>query len=368
MLYNGFRFTLIFLSLACTILTIFALAGSYANKSYLTDSYLINFHLAGLNLNQVIDINKFTKRDDTTTTGTTTTAATTAPGYYTTIPAAIQDLFATVTPQQLGIADVYSVSYWGYCRGALLEPEQEYNSNLGSYFYNFDNSNVNWTWCSDPKPGFFFDPIDIMQIELTRAIEGIVVDAQSEAITQLTITSKSEIKVLIDNITPERLNLPGHLQSDLTRLNTLTKSAFSIMVTVAVLSFVSTVIQILGYFFSPEKCCLSFLNFLFEFSISLLSFTGSVIVTAVYVKVRGLANKEATDYGIKAFLSINFYAFTWSATMVANLVVFVNLLGHCCGMFGTGRKHYRMVKTDGGYEHGKHEEKHEKHHDTTDSD
>ena len=47
----------------CCILEIFAVTGSYDNKKYLTDTYLINFHIDSLDLTKLIDSSRITKRD-----------------------------------------------------------------------------------------------------------------------------------------------------------------------------------------------------------------------------------------------------------------------------------------------------------------
>lgn len=63
MIFKIFRVILIILSLIVAILQLFAITGSYKNQNYLTDTYLINFHLDNLNLGAVIDYSKLTKRE-----------------------------------------------------------------------------------------------------------------------------------------------------------------------------------------------------------------------------------------------------------------------------------------------------------------
>ncbi|RLV94916.1 Pre-mRNA-processing factor 19 [Spathaspora sp. JA1] len=256
MLYKAFRVILIFLSLAVTLLSIFALVGSTANKPYLTETFLIKFQLNQLNLKQVINVNQFSKRDWTQPAATTTydsglwvtptpqpavnngqpnpapaqapvPGSTTPSGYYTSVPAAINDLFTRLTPAQLGIADVYSVGFWGYCRGEIINPSPTY-STTGQLIESKDSAKTNFTWCSKPKPGFFFNPVTVLIEEMTRAINGEVVDSESLPISQLTTQSRSEMKVLIDNINKDYFTLPGDLQKKITQFQQLTKAAFAL--------------------------------------------------------------------------------------------------------------------------------------------
>ncbi|KAI3402879.1 hypothetical protein KGF56_004340 [Candida oxycetoniae] len=403
MLYGCFRLILIFFSLACLILTCFAVTGSYENKSYLTPTYLINFHLNGLDLKKIIDdsVGSFgkrqhpdlkrgdvdLKREDTTATPTiaiptglaaAATSLINQPGFtsnlanvassvgisipssvptstgeiVSTVQAAIADLLNNVTPAELGIADVYSTSFWGYCRGERISNgTTTFDNALGRFIdQNFDNSKVNYTWCSPPKAGFFFDPVEIFKQEMNRTIDGVAVDTQSQVVNQLSAQYKNELKVLIGNLTNEDLHLPGDLQKNLETLNNLTLAGFALMVIAACLSFISIIFQLLAFCLSPDSCCLSFLNFMFQFAIFIISILGAALITGCYAYVRRLVNENVGDFGIKSFLSINFYAFAWSAAVAALLVVIFNLLGHCCGCFGTGRRRYRRVETV-AYEH-----------------
>ena len=61
---------------------------------------------------------------------------------------------------------------------------------------------------------------------------------------------------------------------------------------------------------------------LFECIIGLIAFVGAVVVTATYSYVKAQVNGNLDTFGVKSFLSINFYAFVWSAVIVCILVVF----------------------------------------------
>ncbi|EDK44764.1 hypothetical protein LELG_02943 [Lodderomyces elongisporus NRRL YB-4239] len=405
-----FRAIIIFFSLACLILSCFAIAGSYKNANYLTSTYLINFHLDGLDLRQIISTSigsgsRKIKRADTTATATATVSTGTTfstssnTGLATTVASqveawanaasgltsssttdasdiisAIADVLDNLSALELGLADVYSTSFWGYCRGektgnsttattssssSSSSTSSSSNSSVLKWMdNNFDNSDVNYTWCSAPKVGFFFDPVEILKEELNRTIDGKSVDSQSDDISQLSQTYKSELKQLIDNLSLLDLNLPGNLQNDLKTLNNLTKAGFALMIITSVLSFISIVVQLMGCCVSPDNCCLSFLNFMLQVLVFLAAIIGAGLVTGCYVFVRKQINNNLSEFGIKSFLSINFYAFAFSAAVAALLVVIFSLLGHCCGIcggrrVGRGRGRYRAARQDApaAYEH-----------------
>lgn len=339
-----YRFILVFFSIACLILTAFAITGSYENKSYLTPTYLINFHLNKLDLRQIIspsigDNSSKRKRadDDNDSTPTTTStgsipsnaqqwinAASSIAGNLPsdfssiasavgtnlpssvpsdlasvlpsslptgdvelTISAAIANLLNNVSPEELGIADVYSVSYWGYCRGDLKSNKSSvFDGDLGRLVdENFDNSNVDYTWCSPPKAGYFFNPATVIREELNRTIEGQQIDSQSLLINELSSQYVDDLKVLVNNIADEYLNLPSDLQNNLGTLNNITKASFAMMIIAAVFSFISIVFQIMAMCLSPDNCCLSFLNFALQLVTFLASILAAGLATGAYVFV-----------------------------------------------------------------------------------
>ncbi|CAD1811161.1 SUR7/PalI family protein [Candida parapsilosis] len=402
-----YRFILVFFSIACLILTAFAITGSYENKSYLTPTYLINFHLNKLDLRQIIspsigdNSSKRKRADDDNDSTPTTTSTGSIPSnaqqwinvassiagnlpsdfssiasavgtnlpssvpsdlasvlpsslptgdVESTISAAIANLLNNVSPEELGIADVYSVSYWGYCRGDLKSNKSSvFDGDLGRLVdENFDNSNVDYTWCSPPKAGYFFNPATVIREELNRTIEGQQIDSQSSLINELSSQYVDDLKVLVNNIADEYLNLPSDLQNNLGTLNNITKASFAMMIIAAVFSFISIVFQIMAMCLSPDNCCLSFLNFALQLVTFLASILAAGLATGAYVFVRRKVNDETGDYGIKSFLSINFYAFAWSAAVAAFLVVVFSAVGHCCGCFSGERRRYRQVAA---YEH-----------------
>lgn len=447
MIFKIFRVILIILSLIVAILQLFAITGSYKNQNYLTDTYLINFHLDNLNLGAVIDYSKLTKRElqeistpvnyfdktkkrspsapskreaqesgwyylpgsqttqsagdsqsasvssaasaatshqaatsvskwwnqasgtaavsgesdlpatatnvgqsgETTLASQATDGSSTSGGYYTTVAQAVRDLLGDVSPQQLGMAQVYSIGYWGYCRGYVVQSGD--NNKV------FDNDHVVYTWCSKAKVNFFFNPLTVFLDEMKKTVKGVGIDAQSTYISELSYTQRSELQVLIDSLQQDDLNLPGNLDKNLNTLHNLTSASFGLLFSVAILSLISVIIQLFAFCFSPEKCCLSFLNFLFQSIICLLAIVGAGIATGTYQYVRSQVNDNTDIYGVKSFLSVNFNAFIWSAAVASMLVVFFNLLGHCCGLFGH-RKHYRTIRHEEEHHDDDHEHEH----------
>lgn len=339
-MFKFFRFILIVLSLAAALLSIFGLIGSYTNKSYLTQTYLINVHLDDLDLSKLLEASDFkaskTKRDwasqiisatgNSDAASAVSDAASAAESYV----SGNSDLINQIVQldySDLGLSSVYQIGYWGYCKGQVTEKHKSDT---------FDNSNVNITWCSKPKPGFKFDPLDIFKRELNATLQ-----RDADGTDPISATIRNDIDYLVDNLSYDNLNLPGDLNSKISIFNNLTTASFGLLLAGAVLAIISVVIQLLGCFMSPDSCCLSFLNFLFEVAIFVILFVGSVIVTFTYTYTRGQINDQTEDYGIKSYLSINFYAFIWSGTVAALLCCGFNLLGHCCGLFSTGRKRFR---------------------------
>lgn len=361
-----FRPILVFFTLATLMLSIWSVIGSYKNESFLTQNYLIDFHLTQLDLSKLIETANFSKRDDilppsqvipsttykkrdtiiderdvwssvtSSVAGAISSGTTTSSG----VSSVVSQIVNSLSYSDLGLADVYTVGYWGYCRGEVTN-DKTYDSSLQKYVKPFDNNKLNITYCTPPKVGYRFDPLTILKHEINNTINNIV-DGASVS-TDISYAVQSELEVLVDNLSYDNLELPGDLNKKLDLVNSLTKAGFALLLVTAVLSFLSILVQFLGCCFSPDSCCLSFLNFLFEFVIFILGLVGAALITGVYLYVRKEVNDEVKDYGIKSFLSVQLYAFAWSSVVASFLVVIFNLLGHCCGLFGTGRKRYRTL-------------------------
>lgn len=335
-------------------MSVFALVGSYKNESYLTKIYLLDFHLTHLKLSEIIDVSKFNKRDnvdrmldvsdvENVDAVENRDLSSTLDG----VQSAIDGIIDSLTYKDLGLAEVYSISLWGYCKGEVSGEAKTKNG--------FDNSKINFKWCSKPKPAYFFDPLTILKHELNNTINDRITGPGEGSLVETAV--KKQLQVLLDNVSYESLNLPGSLYKDLKLLNRLTTAAFVLILICAVLAVIAVVIQLLGCCVSPENCCLSFLNFFFQTIVFLTGVIGAGIATGAYMFVRQEINKKTSDVGVKSYLSIAFYALIWSAVVAAFLVLVFCLLGHCCGCCFGKKKKYEPVgppvpeKDDMGYDH-----------------
>ncbi|KAG2734174.1 hypothetical protein G9P44_002180 [Scheffersomyces stipitis] len=366
-MFTIFRIILIFFSIACTVLTAFAVTGSFKNERFLTNTYLVNVHLTSLNTSALINMAasgaNIQKRATSTIPqvaagskdvwGTVTSTAAEVwqsaqngdisgaeSSIIQTIDAAIPD----ISYRELGLPDVYSFSYWGYCRGYIIGDITASNN------HPFDNNKVNYTWCSPAQVGFQLKPIDLFKTELNNTLNNRV-NGLPAGIQTAASTYSNQLQLLLNSIGDDNLQLPGNLNENIDRLNTVTVVSFGFLLTACVLSAISVIIQLLAFFFSPNSCCLTFLNFLFQVLVLIVVLVASATATGVFFFVRGQINDHTNEFGMKSFLSINFYAFAWSAAAAALLVVLFGLLGHCCGLFGTGRRRYRAVQPPVAYDH-----------------
>lgn len=333
-MFKIFRFILIVFSLASALLSTFALIGSYKNELYLTNIYLINVHLGGLKLSELFDASNFS-RDVSEKVAAQESKVSASD-----VSSVINSIIDNLDYSDLGLADVYSISFWGYCRGEATN--EKIGNPLSKATDDFDNNKLKFSYCSKPTPGYMFDPLNVIKHEINNTINDIT-DGVVSLNSGISTAIKGQLSTLVDGLTYENLNLPGDLNKKLTLLNNITKAAFVLMLVGLVFSYLSVIIQLLGCFMSPDNCCLSFLNFIFEALTFIILLVGVALATGAYIFVRREVNDNSSDYGVKSFLSIQFYALAWSGVVAALLVVIFNLLGHCCGLFGTHRNRYRTV-------------------------
>ena len=142
-MFKFFRFLLIIFSIAAAILSVFALIGSYKNELYLTDIYLIDVHLSGLKLSKLFDVNNF-KRELPPLVNEALILEERADVSSSEITTAINNIVDSLTYQELGLADVYSISFWGYCRGTATN--DKIANPLKKVTNNFDNNKVNFPY------------------------------------------------------------------------------------------------------------------------------------------------------------------------------------------------------------------------------
>lgn len=255
----------------------------------------------------------------------------------------VSELIGNVNVTDLGIAEYYSVGYWGYCRGSLGGTEQ-WLDELGSFGKQFNNRDVTFNYCSPPKVGFKFDPLEILKHELTNKIKGSVDGGNDSIEGQLTAMLEAQILALVSSVTYEDLGLPGELKEYLTLLNNLTVAAFSLILAGACLAFISFGFQVIGLCCSPDNFCLSCLSFMLMLLVCIVTFVGSGLSTGTYIFVRQQVNNNMERFGVKGWLSVQYYAFLWSAAAASLCLIVFAFLGYCCGCFHSGKRRYRLVR------------------------
>lgn len=304
------RLILIVLALATTLLSIFAIIGSYKNEDYLTRIYLVDIHMTNFKLGKVLNLDKlgvsFDQED---------------------ILNKILDQF---TYDKLGLSQVYSASFWGYCKGSVKGND--------SSSHGFDNSNLNITWCSPAKAGYYLDPLEIFKKDMNSSLKNT--DSGHHILDGV---AKKYLGEIVDNLSYNSMGLPGNMQDNLTLLNNLTKAGFALLFITAILLVLFVVFQILGFIFDPRNLCYSCINFFFETLIFVCAAVGSALLTGAYYYVRRTFNNNLSDYGMKSFLSIAFYALCWSACASTIIILLFNLIAHCCG-FTFRRNRYKSIQ------------------------
>lgn len=401
-----FRLTALFCTAAITVLSIWALVGSYKNEAYLTSNYLISIQLSNLNVSAIVsDATNNAKRDyppesyiptptenlaqrdiSSLTEGVATntdlakviSSATAALAQATSVStnvnsiiqelenlastASIPDSVVTLAAElaneaedtvsslltglnalDLGLADMYSVGYWGYCRGSISGSSNKWLKDLGEFGKEFSNQAVDYDYCSSPKVGYKFDPLELLRHEIINHINNVT-DGLS-AVVGSTVSDELALQLLAiaGSITYENLGLPGSLKKNLDLLHNLTVASFGLILAGAVLAFISFLFQLVGLCCSPQNMCLSILNFGVMLVVFLVVLIGSALSTGAYVYVRKEVNNSISDFGAKAFLSVQYYAFLWSAVAAGILMLIIAFVGYCCGCFRDSGRLYRRV-------------------------
>lgn len=360
------------------VLAVLALLSSY-KKGALNAFFVVEVTMTRVNLGAMLEASKFGKREDTgqylgncaygndgsysnsvctstspprlsasessnavqllvavfatTTSISAATPTASAPTYSAgSLQAAVQRI-ARMSHRDLGLADVYSVSLWGYCRGSLSATA---TTTDGITTTHYDASRTDFTWCSPPRAGFAFDPVTVLRAELQNKV------ASPGSLSGQEI---SDLSVLMHTVNSTNLLLPGSLNRRLDSVKGLSRAAFGLTVALVVLVFLSVVIDVFGCWLSPGSCCLSFLNFAFEAAIWVLNVVAAGITTGTSLYVKSQISGD-NRFGLSAGLSKGFYGFIWAAAVAGWLVIVFSLLGHCCGLFSTHRRYYRQYKRE----------------------
>lgn len=238
--------------------------------------------------------------------------------------AIIQQVVKNFNATELGFGDMYSVSYWGYCRGDITTKRYEFLEHLGEFGVQFDNSHVDWEYCNTGKPVYYFDVVSIIRQEVLRVLEKQLSDS---AVGDLSAILLSFVLVLGE----DSIELPGDLKSMLKLLHNLTIASFAFVLAGICITFLSIVVQLIQI--GVASAFLHCIQMVLMLLLPLCVLLGSAFATGVFIFVRSVVNDNVKQFGLESFLSVQFYAFSWSAVAAAFLLLIVNILGYCCGSF-----------------------------------
>ncbi|WPK26512.1 hypothetical protein PUMCH_003867 [Australozyma saopauloensis] len=253
----------------------------------------------------------------------------------------INRIAANTNASQLGLADMYNIGFWGYCKGDI-HGIREQIPELGSFGTQFSNKDVNYTYCTPPKVGYTFDPLQVLKTDIIDHIQQTAQETASGPLASITNALAAQVVGLVNLITYETIGLPGDLQNAIPLLGRLTNAGFALILAGAALAFISLIFQLVGMCCSPDNLFLSCCNF-FVMVLTLIVVTvGSGLTTGVFIYVRRILNDEIKKYGVKPYLSVQMYAFSWSAVVAALCLVVFSILGYCCGCFKSDRRRKRQ--------------------------
>lgn len=248
----------------------------------------------------------------------------------------LQEIANNVNASQLGLSDMYSIGFWGYCKGDVKGIKEQIPE-LGKFGTQFSNKDVNYTYCTPPKVAYTFDPLTVLKSEIINEIKSSSQQVSSGPQGAIVNSLSAQLISLVNLITYSTIGLPGNLQSTLPLLGRLTTAGFALILSGAALAFISLVFQMIGMCCSPDNSCLSCLNFVVMFLTFVVVTVGSGLTTGVFLFVRNVLNDEINKYGVKPFLSVQFYAFSWSAVVASFCLLVFSIIGYCCGCFKSDR-------------------------------
>lgn len=247
--------------------------------------------------------------------------------------AIFQQVVNNFNATELGFGDMYSISYWGYCRGDISHKRYGFLEHLGEFGVQFDNSHIDWEYCNTGKPVYYFDIVSIIRLEVFRVLETQISDS---ALGDLAAILLAFVLVLAE----DSIELPGNLKSLLQLLHNLTTASFAFVVAGIGITFISIVVQLFQIRFASSW--LHCIQVVAVILLPLCVLLGSAFATAVFIFVRKVVNDHVEQFGLQTFLSVQFYAFSWSAVAAALLLLIVNILGYCCGSFSRRKREPQM--------------------------
>lgn len=261
----------------------------------------------------------------------------------------LQEVAKNLNASDLGLSDMYSIGFWGYCKGEVKGIKEQIPE-LGKFGTQFSNKDVNFTYCTPPKVGYTFDPLTVLKTEIINEIKQSSQLVSTRPQGAIVNSLSAQLINLVNLISYNTIGLPGNLQSALPLLGRLTTAGFALILSGAALAFISFLFQMIGMCCSPDNSCLSCLNFFVMFLTFIVVTVGSGLTTGVFLFVRNTLNDEIKKYGIKPYLSVQFYAFSWSAVVASLCLLVFSVIGYCCGCFKSDRS-YRRHEPEFRYDH-----------------
>lgn len=256
------------------------------------------------------------------------------------ISSLLSDIVSQANVSDLGLSDFYNVGFWGYCKGNIQGNSLREITELGRFGKSFLNNHVNYTYCSKPKAGYKLDPLTLLKHEIVQKVSDYA-NGISSLTGGLSDSFAAQLVALASSISYENLGLPGDLKDKLTLIHNLTVAAFALILAGACLAFISLIFQMVGMCCTPNSSILSCCNFMLMLLVFIVVLVGSILSTVAYILVRHIVNDNVKQYGAKAYLSVQFYAFSWSAAAAALLFLVLSIIGYCCGCFHPRHRYTR---------------------------
>lgn len=270
-----FRFCLVIipalLSVVACLFAIFCCIGSTKNNDFLTSIYLLEIDASNISISALI-------------------------------PGANN---IDISPQQLGLSDVYTLGMWGYCQGTVsADASTDRDEIIGV-------DKVDFTACSTPKAMYVFDPESFVQDVLN------------------TTASLDDVNSLLETLGVDNVDvtLPEDLLDYENTIRSVSKMIFICTIIGICLTFLQVLFSI-GAFFSKGWSCATTV-------VSIMSFVSLILggggATGMYLVVQGIFNDNLNEYGIRAGLSGTFLIFYWLAIALNLIALVFWIFSICCG-------------------------------------
>lgn len=284
-------------NLISLVLVAIACAGSSRNNTLLTNTYLIDINLSGLNPSLILSLN----------------------GVSSAITSQVSSLTqGQSTNRDLGLSDVYTFGMWGYCKGNLRS---------GASNQEYSTDGVDFTFCSKPKAMYVFNPADVLLSDISG--------------------SETDLNDVVDSLDSAGVTLPSSIEDYMRIVTPLSKLIFIC----TIIGLALTCLQLLLSFFTVcSRGCSCFVFFLGSISfISLILACGAS--TGAFMYIRREFNNSVSDFGITADLSRYYLAFYWAGCVASLVSTIFWFLSICCCSTGPFFGSVRRPRYDPPMEH-----------------